>query len=89
MATPTNPSGDGSGYYLFLAEPDDDLKCSVCNVVAREPLQHESCGKLFCKQCVEDYGRDKPCPNCQIEKALYYADKRGNLEICVFLFSHS
>ena len=41
-------------------EPDDELKCVICLEVAREPFQHEECGKLLCKECLEEYGRDKP-----------------------------
>lgn len=61
----------------FIAEPDDDLKCLICLEVARDPLQHEECGKLFCKECLEKYGKDKPCPNCRAEHSHYYVDKRS------------
>ena len=62
--------------YTFLHELDDDLKCLICLEVARDPLQHEACGKLFCKDCLEEYGKDKACPNCRME-SHYYEDKRG------------
>ena len=38
--------------YKFVSEPADVLKCAVCLEVAREPHQHEECGKLFCKECM-------------------------------------
>ena len=63
--------------YYFTTEPDDELKCLICLGVARDPVQHEECGKLFCKMCLEKYGKDKPCPNCRQEKSQYYVDKRG------------
>ena len=46
--------------YKFLAEPDDGLKCLICHEVARDPKQHEDCGKLFCEKCIEKYGVRKP-----------------------------
>ena len=36
--------------YKFIREPDDALKCAICLEVARDPHQHEECGKLFCKE---------------------------------------
>ncbi len=71
-----------SNEFKFLVEPDEDLKCMICLEVARDPLQHEECGKLFCKQCLEEYGRHKPCPNCRMRKSHYYVDKRGMLLCC-------
>ena len=41
----------------FVGEPEDDLKCLICLSVAQDPLQHEKCGKLFCKNCLEKHGR--------------------------------
>ena len=61
----------------FIAELDDDLKCLICLEVARDPLQHEACGKLFCKECLEKYGKDKPCPHCRAQQSHYYEDKRS------------
>ena len=52
----------------------DDLKCLICLSVAQDPLQHEKCGKLFCKNCLERYGRYKPCPNCRQDEAHYFED---------------
>ena len=65
----------------FLTEPDDGLKCLICLGVAREPLQHEACGKLFCKECLEKHGRHKPCPNCRQEDSHYYEDKRSKAAV--------
>ena len=63
--------------FKFIGELDEDLKCLICLGVARDPLQHEECGKLFCKLCLEEYGKDKPCPNCRQQQSHYYVDKRG------------
>ncbi len=65
----------------FLTEPDNGLKCLICFEVAKDPLQHEACGKLFCKECLEKYGRQKPCPNCREQDSHYYTDKRSKLLI--------
>ena len=66
------------GYdYNFLSEPDVSLKCLICLAVARDPRQHEECGKLFCSECIEKYGTDKPCPNCKKAGAHFYKDHRG------------
>ena len=67
----------GYAHSMFVAEPEDDLKCLICLGVARDPLQHEECGKMFCKCCIEEYGKDKPCPHCRDQQSSYYIDKRG------------
>ncbi len=69
--------------YKFLTEPEDDLKCLICHEVARDPKQHEDCGKLFCEKCIEKYGMGKPCPNCRKEQPLYFYDNRSELRIPV------
>ncbi len=71
-----------SSEYKLIAEPDDDLKCLICLGVARDPLQHEACGKLYCEACLEEYGRDKPCPNCRMQESHYYVDKRSKSKKC-------
>ncbi len=67
--------------YKFLAEPPDDLKCLICLGVAKDPLQHEACGKVFCEECLDKYGRDKPCPNCRKQQSHYYVDNRSEHKI--------
>ncbi len=59
-----------AGYeYNFITEPEDALKCLICHEVARDPKQHEDCGKLFCEKCVEKYGVRKPthCKTLRLE----------------------
>ena len=63
--------------YKFISDPDESLKCLICFEVANDPLQHEGCGKLFCKECLEKHGRDQPCPNCR-GGAHFYVDNRGD-----------
>jgi late competence protein required for DNA uptake (superfamily II DNA/RNA helicase) len=62
--------------YNFVQEPEDDLKCIICSNVAEDPMQHVKCGKLFCKECLENEGRDQPCPSCKMD-AEFYPDTRS------------
>jgi hypothetical protein len=61
--------------YSYVTEPDGDLKCVVCLGVAKDPLQHEECGKLICKQCMERHGKSKPCPHCRTQGSKFYQDQ--------------
>ena len=63
--------------YSFLSEPDDALKCLICLGVAEEPWQHGKCGRLFCEDCIEKYGKHRPCPNCKREQPQYFEDSRS------------
>ena len=60
--------------YNFIGEPSDKVKCLICLEVAQDPVQHETCGKLFCRECIE---KDKPCPSCRAESSNYFTDTRG------------
>ena len=63
--------------FNFVSEPDDALKCLICLEVANDPRQHEKCGRLFCKKCLDRHGYTKPCPNCRAEQPQYFVDTRG------------
>ena len=63
--------------FNFIAEPDSALQCVICLDVAEDPRQHEKCGRLFCKECLEEYGRYKPCPNCRRERPQYFEDNKS------------
>ena len=69
---------EANASFTFLHEPEDDLKCVICLSVAEDPLQHEECGKLFCNECIEKHGKDKPCPHCKTE-GQFYKDKKVSL----------
>ena len=65
--------------YNFVGELDEELKCIICLEVATDPLQHEECGKLFCTDCLESYGKEKPCANCRTGGTHFYRDNRSKL----------
>ncbi len=73
----TNSTADYE--YKFITEPEDVLKCLICHEVVKDPKQHEECGKLFCKKCIEKYGVGKTCPYCRMKQPLYFKDNRSEL----------
>ena len=70
--------------FVSDSEPDDALKCLICLEVAKEPWQHDKCGRLFCKECLDKYGRAKPCPNCRTEQPQYFEDTRSMCDLTVY-----
>ena len=62
--------------YNLIAELEGALQCVICLDVAEDPRQHETCGRLLCKECLEKHG-DKPCPNCRREHPQYFEDNRS------------
>jgi hypothetical protein len=71
--------------YRFIDEPPDALKCPVCLGIVTEPWQHGKCGRLFCKKCIDEYGKSKPCPFCKREQPQYFEDTKSRLlyYVCV------
>ena len=57
------------GYdYQFLEEPSEDLKCSVCLSVLRDPHLTSCCGHHFCETCIKPIKNlNNRCPLCQAE----------------------
>ena len=60
--------------YWFVVEPDAELKCAICQCVPVDSFQHEECGKLFCKECIEKHEKDEPCPHCKMQGSQYHQD---------------
>lgn len=60
--------------YDFVGEPPAEVKCLICLRVAREPMQHESCGSLFCKECIDKH---KPCPSCKQDEPAFFLNKQS------------
>eukprot|EP00111_Clytia_hemisphaerica_P017794 TCONS_00052628-protein len=68
----------------FVLEEKDDLKCSICLLVLREPMQAEQCGHRFCKGCVINLPKsDKKGYICPIDrsKMTLFQDKGREREI--------
>ena len=59
--------GASGGYdYDFIDSPSDELTCSICLSVLRDPNLTSCCGNHFCRSCItriRDEGN--PCPLCQ------------------------
>ena len=66
--------------YCFISEIDDSLNCVICLEVAKEAKKHESCGKLYCKHCLEKVINDC-CPYCSEDNPVYFPDKLSKLQI--------
>lgn len=69
--------------YRFTSEPADALKCLICLDVAEDPWHHVKCRKLFCKKCLEAYGKSNPCPNCRAKKPKYLEDIKSKSSLVV------
>ena len=61
---------------IYVEEPPNALKCVICLDVATDPVQHE-CGKLFCSECLDRFGRSKPCPHCCRTNPQYFTDHKS------------
>ena len=90
---PCRMASNSSGFECnFETKPDGALDCLICLAVARDPLQHEKCGRLFCEKCLNKHGKDKSCPNCRMEQPLYFEDNRSkriintSLYHCTYIF---
>jgi len=50
-------SQDTGGYDVDFVENictnAEDIKCAICLLILREPLQANPCGHRFCKSCIE------------------------------------
>lgn len=66
--------------YKLITPSSDSLHCPVCLDVADDPWQHDMCGKVFCRKCIEQYGKKKPCAHCRGEQPLYFEDTKSESE---------
>ena len=74
----------------FSDSEHEDLTCAICSAVATDPMKHEACQKLFCRECLEKHGEDKPCAYCKIEGSMYYESKlinKGEHSLDLIFFS--
>ena len=68
---------ESGGYdYSFVGTPDDDLVCSICLLVQREPALTSCCGNHFCHSCIDSVRAQlQPCPLCNAHKFSTMIDK--------------
>lgn len=60
----------------FVHTPPDDLICSICLLVHRDPVLTSCCGNHFCKSCVEQVrSEQRPCPLCGVQPFTTMLDK--------------
>ena len=61
----------------FVEAPPDELLCLICTFVAREPMQMDCCGKVYCKACLTELNkRSYKCPQCR-EEGNGFKDKKS------------
>lgn len=60
----------------FIKAPPDDLVCSICLSVHRDPVLTSCCGNHFCFSCVEQVRLEqRPCPLCGVQPFTTMLDK--------------
>lgn len=60
----------------FVNDPPDDLVCSICLSVHREPVLTSCCGSHFCFSCVDQVRlKQRPCPLCGVQHFTIMLDK--------------
>ena len=53
-----------------------DLRCPICLLVLRDPVQVNCCGKRFCRACIKVITMEaKPCPACKAGEYDCFEDK--------------
>ena len=61
----------------FVDAPPDKLRCQICHLVARTPHQVTCCGRVYCKDYLDEHKRlSNTCPNCK-ETGQNFPDIRG------------
>ncbi len=76
IETPAAESGGDPDEFDFVENPPEDLHCSICLSVLRNPNLTSCCGNHFCQECIERIQSDgKPCPLCQRHDYSIMLDK--------------
>ena len=78
---PCAMASQAAGKYKLVTPASDCLLCPVCLDVSSDPWQHDKCGKVFCRKCLEQYGKDQPCPHCREKQPQYFEDTKS--EYCM------
>jgi hypothetical protein len=63
--------------FTFVPELDITLLCGMCSKISEDPYQHDRCGQLYCRECLEEYGRHLPCLHCGRPDPYYGMDTRS------------
>ena len=73
----------GYDYEFVSGLPSTEYTCLICTLVAREAQQVSCCGKIFCRQCLENSAKAKSsCPSCHEDlNGKSFPDLRANLNI--------
>ena len=67
---------DGGYDYEFVSNPPDELNCSICLSVLRDPNLTSCCGNHFCQSCISRIkNKRNPCPLCQEQDFTVMLDK--------------
>ena len=68
---------DSGGYDLpFVTKPHDDLVCSICLLVHKNPTLTSCCGNHFCHFCIKQVeSENRPCPLCNTVSFTTMIDK--------------
>jgi WD40 repeat protein len=49
---------------LFVDKVPEDFECPICMMVVKDPVEHTTCQRSFCKECLDQWRRDN-CPFCR------------------------
>ena len=68
---------NSGGYdFDFVEQPPDELTCSICQLVLRDPQLTSCCGHHFCQSCVAQILAEwSPCPLCKEGSFTTFLDK--------------
>ena len=61
----------GYNVECFQCNVDEELICSICNGVLKDPIQTQSCEHSFCSKCILEWLKEQTsCPVCRSEVLL-------------------
>ena len=86
-----NTLKSGGQQYNFVNPPPDSLICLICTFVAKDALQMNCCGKVYCTLCLtENMKYSNKCPNCR-QEGMSFKDTRSKLDTthltnCYYLY---
>ena len=70
------PQFTGGYDFDFVEGPLEELTCSICHLVLRNPHLTSCCGNHFCQSCIESVQNEcSPCPLCKDTSFTTFLDK--------------